>query len=290
VRVLLNPPGADAEYLRGLRSAFDGWGGEPEFHWWFRRAVGDRAADLLVVSHEQRPVAGSAVSYRRLALEEGPTVRAGVMSGAWTLPEHRRRGHLTRLIEASREIAARRGCAVLLAMARSARASAGPLRRAAILRSETWSLSRRGVTVPPRPVVGAPPSPTQLAAWFHDHRSGAGFVYPEVEVFAEQSRLARPGTEVISGGGGIWVVIEPRGDARRVQAVVCEEPGAAPAELAAALAAGSAAFTSDPEVASAASAAGFTLSPGHVYVLPVPGGLAAEAAPRRWALQELDRA
>jgi GNAT superfamily N-acetyltransferase len=295
--VLLNPGGIEDAYLRGLDAAFGGWGGSAEFAWWFRRPVGDRVADLLVVSRDGEPVAGSAVSYRRLALEHGVIVRAGVMTGAWTLPEHRRRGHFVQLIEASRDIAEERGCALLLAMARAGRGSSGPLTRASTARFRTWHLRSAPATASPPGLSEVRPTDEQLAAWFHEQRGRAAFVYPDAELFAQQARLDRADTRVVAAGEGEWVIAEPRAGALAVHAVIAAHGGATPAQLIAALTqAGSAcsrpvtAFTADPEAAGAAVAAGFSTTSGELFALTVPGGLGAEEIPGRWDLQELDRA
>jgi hypothetical protein len=296
--VQLNPPGIEDAYLSGLRAAFGAWGGRAELRWWFRRPVGERVADLLVVVRDGRPVAGTAVSYRRLALDAGPAVRAGVMSGAWTLPEHRGRGCFGTLIEASRDLAHQRGCALLLAMARAGRMSGGPLGRASTARFDTWQLRGPGAARRARvPSRRARPAVRQLAAWFHRDRDGAAFVYPEAGLFAQQARLDRPETRIVDAGDGRWVVAEPRADALRVQAVVREDGAPTPADLAAAIAAARAseprpitAFTADRAVAEAAASLGFAGLAGNLFVLRLPEGLGRAELPARWSMQELDRA
>ena len=61
-----------------------------------------------------RPVAGSAVSYRRIR-HGGRELLAGIMTGSWTLPEARGRGAFGQAIEESRRLVASHGGEALLA-------------------------------------------------------------------------------------------------------------------------------------------------------------------------------
>ena len=82
-----------------LQTAFPGWGGRDRFDWWFRRAAGGPAADLLVLADGDVLVAGLAVVYRRVRVPAGPPELAGVLAAAWTEPGSRRTGCFSELVE-----------------------------------------------------------------------------------------------------------------------------------------------------------------------------------------------
>jgi GNAT superfamily N-acetyltransferase len=74
-------------------------------------------------------VAGLGVNYRDVALPDGRTKLVGVLTAAWTLPEHRGRWHLRRLIQRIKSVAAERGCVALLSFVTLDNASAAVLAR-----------------------------------------------------------------------------------------------------------------------------------------------------------------
>lgn len=115
ISVELNPAGIKPDYLAGLNRCFDHWGGEERFKWAVRRAFEGQLPDLLVVREEGRLVAGSGIIYRNVRIGKTKQVRVAIMSGSWTLPEARRRGHFERMIEMSQQYAAERGATRLLA-------------------------------------------------------------------------------------------------------------------------------------------------------------------------------
>lgn len=144
-----NPPDIKGQYLAGLNACFPNWGGDEMYRWCFERVFDGQAPDLLVVKDQGSRVAGSAVSYRRACTAEGARFRVGIMTGSWTLPEARQRGHFTQLIESSRALAAERGAALLLAFVTSTNASYRRLAAAGAAQWETYylasSATRRGV-------------------------------------------------------------------------------------------------------------------------------------------------
>ena len=96
------PPSEDKRYLEALQSCFGGWGGETEFDWYFRRPFAGAVADRFVIADEGEWIAGSAVSWRRLAEPDGTGRKVGIMTGSWTLPAARGRGCFAAIIEHSR--------------------------------------------------------------------------------------------------------------------------------------------------------------------------------------------
>src|SRR4051812_39963144 len=109
ITVEQNPANIRADYLAGLNRCFDHWGGDARFDWALARSFDGQLSDLLVVREKGTIVAGSAVIYRNVRLGNAGPFRVGIMSGSWTLPEARRRGHFERMIEASQRCAAERG-------------------------------------------------------------------------------------------------------------------------------------------------------------------------------------
>ena len=110
-------------YLAALNRCFDAWGGAERYRWCFERRVGPLSADVIVLERDGDLVAGSAVTYRPLRLPSGARVQAGIMTGSFTLPEERGRGHFTRLVQESRAAALERGAGLLLAFVTETNAS-----------------------------------------------------------------------------------------------------------------------------------------------------------------------
>ena len=85
-----------AHYIECMNRCFPGWGGERMAAWAFR------GADFLL--HESGD-AGLALTWRDVELPDGAHAPAAIITGAWTLPEARGRGHFSQLIERSRVLA-----------------------------------------------------------------------------------------------------------------------------------------------------------------------------------------
>lgn len=283
---LLNPPGVEPAYLEALQRNFGGWGGEAEFFWWFRRDVGAPRADLLVlVEGGDTLVAGTAVSYRRLGMGGGCEELAGVMTGAWTASQYRRRGCFSELIERAREVAGGRGAAMLLAFASADPASREALARASFAETDTWHLAGEAQGRP-ADRRATRPSDGQLHHWFHENRAGAGIDYPTVQTFAEQALLRDPSTRVAEAPGGLWGILAAEHAGGGVQAVISEELAPDPTAVATALRVwGLPAYTTDPAVARKLPAARAFLFGMTVSVHGSP-----PTWPTRWSLHRMDRA
>lgn len=104
----LSGPQEELCSLHALNACFPHWGGRAMFDWCFTRRGAGRAPGMMSLWVDGRAVAGSAISYRRVAVRGGAEVTAGIMTGSWTLPEARGAGAFTRLIAASREQVASR--------------------------------------------------------------------------------------------------------------------------------------------------------------------------------------
>jgi len=282
---LLNPPGVEPAYLEALQRNFGGWGEQAEFLWWFRRKVGGPVADLLVlVENGDTLVAGTAVSYRRLAMAGGREEVAGVITGAWTAPQYRRQGCFSTLIERAREVAGRRGASMLLAFSSTDPSSRDALARASFAETDAWHLEGEAKGRPADPRARRP-SDAELHRWFHENRAGAGIDYPTVEIFSAQALLFDPTTRIAEAPGGIWGILAAEHTGGGVQAVISEELGPDPTAVATALKVwGLPAYTTDPAVAAKGPSAAALL-----FGIAVPGR-DTPPWPSRWSLHRMDRA
>lgn len=111
------------EYLKSLNLCFPEWGGRERFDWAFTRVGAGLSPDIIQWRLAGRPLAGTAVNYRRVRLANGEGVTVGIMTASWTLPEARGRGAFSQLIHLSRDLASTRGAALLLAFVKEANAS-----------------------------------------------------------------------------------------------------------------------------------------------------------------------
>lgn len=186
-------------YLAALNHCFPGWGDERRFDWCFARALAGRKPDLLVLRDGGDPIAGSAITYRMLELTDGTRVRAGIMSGSWTLPAARGRGAFTRILHASREIALTRDAPLLLGFVTATNFSRQGLISAGALEIPSYycRLSPGQRAVLPAPRVGA-----------------ARFVYSEEEWRSQF--LERPNEVERVGGAGWNAILERSGATDRI--------------------------------------------------------------------------
>jgi hypothetical protein len=154
-------------YLDGLRTAFPGWGDEARFAWCFERALAGRDPDLLLVHDGAATIAGSAITYRMLQLPGGARVRAGIMTGSWTLPSARGRGAFTRVIEESRALSPR-----LLAFVTAENPSRRRLEAAGALAIPSfYCRGVRALPEPPRDAVRFVYEPDEWRSQFLDRPS-----------------------------------------------------------------------------------------------------------------------
>jgi hypothetical protein len=126
----INPNGMDDEYLKCLNFCFGGWGDRRKYDWYFRRKTAYPEADVIILKKDYELAAGSAVTYRTVALMNGSEITVGIMTGAWTLPQFRNQGYFARIIEESLRLTALKGGALLLAFAVDDRSSFRQLARA----------------------------------------------------------------------------------------------------------------------------------------------------------------
>ncbi|MEW6368646.1 MAG: hypothetical protein AB1714_28795 [Acidobacteriota bacterium] len=221
------------------------------FEWAFR------GADFIV--HENGE-AGSAVNYRTVELPGGGRVRVGIVSGSWTLPVARGRGHFSRILEESREIAWSRGAAMLLSFVTATNASRRRVEASGATMVPAFYCRGTG-----RIAHVAPPAPS------------ARFVYTETEWRMQFLERPRPTKQLRTDA---WAaVIEEADGINRVHFI--------DGDFAAAISALGRLFcyTTIPSRARALADAGFEIIDGFVGVMPIRG----HAAVSEWDIQNGDR-
>lgn len=295
------PAQEDGRYLEALQSCFGGWGGETEFDWYFRRPFGGAVADRFVIADEGEWIAGSAVSWRRLAEPDGTERAVGIMTGSWTLPAARGRGCFAAIIEHSRQLCVERGADWLLAFVTRDNPSRRQLERAGSLMIPTDYLwSEEGAEAPeagpePRPVE---PEPALLETLWRRHAAqGEGrmrFLYEDPAAWAGQL-VERPlPTDLLRVEGLGEMLVERHSLFDRILATVPLEPDQRLA-LARAIWARALrnrrrffAFTSRPDEAEALRAAcGLGGVPGFITLLP--GATPMPEAGLSWSVESGDR-
>jgi len=242
-----------SHYLASLNQCFPGWGGERMFEWAFR------GADFLM---DESGDAGSALTHRNVALAgESTTIRVAIMTGSWTLPAARGRGLFSRMIDRSQEVARTRDARLLLAFVTTTNSSCGRLAAAGASMIPTFycngSLSRPIQTPRLEPA--------------------ARFVYSDEEW--RRQFLERPVSTRLITSDSWSAVIEDTDDRRRVHSIEGDFDAAVPAlgEFFC--------FTTVTSRAEALAASGFTITNGHLAILPI----SAEIVPISWHIQNGDR-
>jgi hypothetical protein len=129
ITIHINPQAIDNEYLRCLNACYNPWGDLRQYDWYFRRSTSYPSADVIVLRIDGHLAAGSAVSYRRLALANNNEVIVGIITGAWTLPDFRNHGCFARLIKESVHLTKEKRGALLLGFVREENASSRQLAR-----------------------------------------------------------------------------------------------------------------------------------------------------------------
>lgn len=282
INVRINPTGVEKEYLACLNTCFPDWGDERTFNWYFRRETPWPRPDLIVFENEGRMVAGSAVSYRSVALANGATVQAGIMTGSWTLPEVRRQGFFTRMIEESNRLAAGKNSALLLAFVRENNPSCRRLAQAGASLFPTWYLSSKSHSqtgLSDAAMMRVSQSEPSVDALF-ERRSGLArnsshFAYASVADFKSQF-LERPGgrVNILRDQQDNLSVVESSGDADVLQ-LFLPTPEHSDVLTASATVLASAVsrkrrfffFSSDPLAADLAQRLGLSCEPGYLAAL-----------------------
>ncbi len=295
----INPPDIDKEYLQGLNAAFGNWGDRRQFEWYFRRETIFLSPDLLVFREGGKIAAGSGITYRCVRFPDQEEMIVAIMTGSWTLPQHRGQGFFTRMIETSLQRATERSAQLLLAFVTEDNASFRQLRAfGALLFPSFYLFSTESTPVPNVDTAFEQVEPKEeiVAEMFEKFTgSGAGFArfqYPSPRDFRAQFCDRPHPTEVWSDRNRNFAVIEKRADTNLLQLYLAQDEKNFLADLLVhALKQNRKffAFTMQEETAVLGHDFGLGLKKGFLTVLPtnasvqLPPGL-------RWRIQNGDRA
>ena len=276
-------------YLEALNACFGHWGGRAMFDWCFARPGAGRAPEVLSLWLDGRVVAGSAISYRRVGLRGGTELTAGIMTGAWTLPEARGAGAFTRLIRASRAQVSGHGTPLLLAFVTATNASCRRLRSEGAELLPTFYCRTDRATRPIDSGVSERPLDALDHREFQRDRGATRFLYTADEWLAQF--VHRPGDIRAFERPGVWQAIVERTDAfDRVHALTASATAwadAVDALTARALAHGRNlfVFTTRTIEADALRRRGFAVTDGFLTALAADAALLSDAlgVPRRSA-------
>jgi len=285
-------PGDERAYLAGLQRSFPGSWDERSYRWFLDRPFRHRAPDVFGVYAGRELVAGLGVNYRDVSLPDGRAKVVGVLTGAWTLPEHRGRWHLWRLIEQIKPLSAERGCAALLSFVTLDNASARVLQRTRAVPIPTFYLYG---TTRPSVTDGELPEPCAATPHVADVDADGGhairFAYDWEDW--RQQHLERPHATIALAVGANLAVLEDVGSTDRLQ-WLGGPPDGAPHALAALLARARARgrelfhFTTSGALAQAARDLGLDVRDGAMMVLDV-GAHGDEWWRAPWHVQAGDR-
>lgn len=229
LQVEMNPEEIDGEYLECLNTCFPRWGDKPVSDWVFHRQLNpDPLPDRFVLRDDEALLAGSAVSYRSVLLPNGSVVRAGIMTGSWTLPAARGRGCFSRVIEESVSVTRKRDGAILLAFVTEENPSCRQLQKAGaalfptsylitdtIPRMDDVEDASRELT----PEGAGDTFRDSLPSWAAQRKKRCTFSYSSFEAWSRQF-VERPWeTQVMRDGTGSFAVLEKHATTDRINAV-----------------------------------------------------------------------
>lgn len=221
--VRINPPGIEQLYEENLRTCFPRWGDAAVSHWFFSRTLGGPPADRLVVVDQGMLVAGIGLTHRCLRLANGAKVRVGVLTGAWTLPQARKRGWFSRLSVEALGLGRKKGLAMILAFVMDDNSSSRALARVGFAGVPAWYHRAEPAGRGSRGALDAlTVSHGEEAQRLAERTEAArcGTVHIAYDTVAEWSSqfLQRPHpTRVVRLAGGGRAVVEAVGDTERIQ-------------------------------------------------------------------------
>jgi GNAT superfamily N-acetyltransferase len=127
-------------YLAYLNEVFPHWGDAAVYNWVFTNNTGNETSDIFALADTGAAagniLAGSGITYRSIGYGAGAgagagfCVKAGIMTGSWTLPAHRGKGCFTKMIEESFRRVKEKNYDALAAFVTQKNASAGRLKAA----------------------------------------------------------------------------------------------------------------------------------------------------------------
>jgi hypothetical protein len=139
-KFIINPKDYQSQYIKNLNESFNGWGGEKEYEWAFKRKTGEHSSDILLIENEEDGViAGSGISYRKLTDKDG-SIDIGIMTGSWTLPAARKKGCFTKMIHCSKDLCKDKNVPFLTAFVTAVNPSSRRLETEGSYMLPTWHL------------------------------------------------------------------------------------------------------------------------------------------------------
>jgi GNAT superfamily N-acetyltransferase len=298
-----NPAGIENDYLAALNQCFPGWGGQDRYDWCFKRSLGGRAADLLLLADGKEVLAGSGVSYREIGPASGPVATIGIMTGSWTLPAARGRGCFAQIIEESLAACRDRNARYLLAFVVETNASFRRLTAAGSrLYSTAYLFAPPALHLDPHPEIGDAEIVSDPAA-IVDALSGRAqlapadffrFHYGSLEEWRGQFVERPQQTYALRFRGGAVVILEINRELARI--LLLSPCGAMTAEdciKAAALHAHTigrrlASTTARPETIEIYRRLGFEAAPGFITLIAADGS-PHDTMPPGWLFDDGDR-
>jgi len=294
----LIPAGADQEFLASVNRCFGAGWGDGVHRWYLGREFAGRTPDLLVLRERGRAVAGMGLNYRLLRLATGSRLEVGIITSAWTLPESRGRGCFQALVRGSVPMAARKGCALLVAFGATENASARVFRRCGATLFPTAYLGAAPGEEPPSPHDGSRELREVDVAEIEASSTATGlgsatrFVYPDAAAWRSQY-LRRPYPVQTLRAGESRIIVEQAGDTDRL--VLLIGPPSERRSVLAALASrarragrGFFVFTTDPSDGVIAQEAGWESKAGYLAALALGEAKAADGL-GPWEVQPGDR-
>ena len=270
VELLINPQSLEGRYIESLNLCFGNWGNEHTYKWAFK-GKGFEPTDIMVLTETGEWIAGSAVSYRTLALN-AKEIKIGLMTGSWTLPEARGKGCFTKIIDESLTLAKLRGALCIGAFVIETNASYRCLKNVGFIEIPSYYMSytRRGGIAggEPAAVKALNDTPEMRAKIFAASRNKAeGHILYTFEQWQHQF-LDRPNGTKLFAVENSYVIIEELEDTNRILAVYGHEEQAAKALLTEAVKAGKAlqCFTTNESVKNIYAALGYNILNGYFMV------------------------
>jgi hypothetical protein len=294
LKILLNPEGIDAEFGPAfLARCFASPWTEVMYRWYLRRPFDGEPPDRLILMDGAHAVAACGVVYRQLRTRDGELRRVGIAVAGCTLPSERGRGCYVRVLQASADQAAARGCAALLGFVRADNASGRPLERwgAAVIPSayifsrNRGPLARSGV-LQLRDAPVADDWPARAEARLRAGAARAGFHYPDAAAWRSQIVDRPHGVRSVRLGATCRAVIESVDGTDRLQWLDGDERERLPAIRAIAAHAWRRRrkffmYSTCPHEAAAARRLGLAAHPGYMMALALQAGHASTV--RGWA-------
>jgi hypothetical protein len=292
IAVERNATGIDAAYLHGLSTCFPGAWTEASYRWYLRRPFGSREPDTLSAHDGRHVVSGLGMNYRRLRSASGRLHDVGLLTAAWTLPTHRKRGYYRRLLEKAVEVGTSLGYEALVSFSVEGKPSALALRHFGVVTVPAWYLSLaptdafRPSLAPPTGLAAEPAdsSPSHAAIAFH---------YNDPDEWRAQ-HVDRPHrTTTLEMGDGV-AVLEHVDETDRLQFLDAraDDPAAALTAMAARAQTRGRhffSFAADRALAERAALHGLRRVAGWILIVALPNGRSVPWTEARWHVQSGDR-